>query len=217
MPSISFSIVPCFAALIALFWLVGHASADGDDNDQDTADDLVFVPPAIGAPKDRMGAGTRDASSSADADVVVLLIPQDGGLTTLSAPPLIWHLPRGHRGDLMVNLQPVGAHGSEFQLSGPFPPGRYGLDLERMGLHLELNTIYEWQVTLLNAQNGENAGRSTGVIERVPEQMNSATPAADGLWFDALSPLVDISLSGRVQVIEQDRFDQLLSTAGVSP
>lgn len=217
MPSISFSVVPCFAALIALFWLVGHASADSDDKEQGTANDLVFVPPAIGAPKDRMGAGTRDASSTGDAEVVLLLIPQDGGLTTLSAPPLIWLLPRGHRGDLVVNLETVGAHGSGLQLSGPFPPGRYGLDLERLGLHLELNKIYEWQVTLLNPQNGEIAGRSTGVIERVQEQMKSATPAADGLWFDALSPLVDISLSGRVQVIEQDRFDRLLSTAGVTP
>ncbi|WP_170432823.1 DUF928 domain-containing protein [Ruegeria arenilitoris] len=193
----------------------GFALAAGDEEDTDKSPEIVFVPPEIGTPKDRMGAGTRNVTSDAASDLL-LLVPADGGLTTQAFPPLIWRLTRGHRGDAIVKLGPSGITATELHISGPFPPGDYGLDLSRSNILLDTNRVYLWQLELLDPNTNAVVERSSGLIERLPEGFRSDTPAAAGLWFDALSELVDIGLSGRVQTTNPAELEQLLNSAGVS-
>ncbi len=207
-------------ALFALLIVVAMPSAKLANADEgkaaDASDEIVFVPPKIGTPKDRIGAGTRGSAAEDEEGALLLLAPEDGGLTTLSSPPLVWHLKSGHRGDLVFALNSAGASGGELLITGPFPPGYYGVDLGRLQQHLETGTIYEWQILLLDSKTSTVNERSIRLVERVPEEMNSGNPSADGLWFDALSPLVKISLSGRVKPVNLDQFEQLLQSAGVT-
>jgi hypothetical protein len=212
---ISFSKIALVALLIATLMQSGKLATANEKNSSEKDDEVVFVPPKMGAPKERMGAGTRDYDADGENGALLLLAPEDGGLTTLASPPLIWHLEIGHRGDLAFALGPVGSPGDQVLISGPFPPGYYGLDLVRLEQQLETGRIYEWEVLLLDRNSDTVIARSTRLIERVSEEMGSGKPLADGLWFDALSPLVDISLSGRVRPINSEQFEQLLRSAGV--
>ncbi|WP_299985729.1 hypothetical protein [uncultured Ruegeria sp.] len=91
----------------------GKFAAVNENKSSENADKVVFVPPEIGALKERMGAGTRDSAAVNENGILVLLAPEDGGLTTLASPPLVWHLETGHRGDLVFALNPVGSPGDQ--------------------------------------------------------------------------------------------------------
>ena len=203
------------ALLIAIVLPGDKLAAANENNTPDTTEEVVFVPPKMGAPKERMGAGTRNSASNGENAGLLLLAPEDGGLTTLATPPLVWYLESGHRGDLVFALNPVGSPGDQVLITGPFPPGYYGLDLVRRQQQLETGKIYEWQILLLGRNTDTVEARSTRLVERVSEEVSSANPSADGLWFDALSPLVEISLSGRVRPLNSKQFEQLLRSAGV--
>ncbi|UAB88240.1 DUF928 domain-containing protein [Ruegeria sp. SCSIO 43209] len=194
----------------------GFALASGDEKNAEKSSEIVFIPPEIGTPKDRMGAGTRTIPSDAASDLL-LLVPADGGLTTLAFPPLIWRLTRGHRGNVIVKLNPIGTTATELHIMGPFPPGDYGLDLSRSSFMLDTDQVYLWQLELLDPNTDAVVERSSGLIERLPEEFRSDTPAAAGLWFDALSELVDIGLSGRVQATNPAVLEKFLNSAGVGP
>ncbi len=155
------SITVLVFATVANPFPAGFAWAAGKEENTDTPAEIVFIPPEIGAPKDRMGAGTRSIPTHADSDLLLLLVPADGGLTTLASPPLIWRLFRGHRGDVVVRLSPVGKTAAELLVKGPFPPGDYGLDLSRSNFLLDANLFYLWQVELLDPATGAAIERSS--------------------------------------------------------
>ncbi len=203
-----------FTLALPVFFDTG-ALAASEEQVTNGSNDVVFIPPEIGAPGDRMGAGTRGTLSGDDTAMLTLLVPEGGGLTTLSSPPLVWRLAHGHRGNLIIGLNPLGSLGVELQLQGPFPPGDYGLDLGRSDYTLETGRIYEWHVALIDQQSGAVLERAKALIERFPDQMKAQNPAAAGLWFDALAQLVEIGLSGRVRATDATGFGQLLETAGV--
>lgn len=203
----------CVLIVVPLFG--GATWAAGQEDGADTPPEIVFIPPEIGVPKDRMGAGTRDVSLNTDSGLLLLLVPEGGGLTTLAAPPLIWRLTSGHRGYATVQVAPVGQAAPELRIEGPFPPGDYGLDLGRSGFELDTNLIYLWQVALIDPNSGKAVARSSGLIERVPDALKSGAAATAGLWFDALAEVTQIGLSGRAQAKNPAGVDQLLTSAGV--
>lgn len=194
----------------------GGLLATASENEiADNTEEIVFVPPEIGAPKDRMGAGTRGTAPDSGKNALLMLVPEAGGLTTLASPPLIWRLNAGHRGDLVISIIPLGSIGSELRINGPFPPGDYGLDLERAQLQLDTGRIYEWQIQLLKPGSNSVLEQNARLVERVPEDMRSENPASAGIWFDAISPLIEIGLSGRARTTNSVQLDQLLQSAGV--
>ncbi len=209
------SVTALFLSMVYPLIADGIALAAGEKENPAPPSDVIFVPPEIGTPRDRMGAGTRDVPSQTTSGALLLLVPEDGGLTTLPSPPLVWRLTRGHRGDLVVGLKPSGADGPQFRIKGPFAAGDYGLDLSRQNVLLDTNLVYLWHVTLVDQNTGAVIQRATGLIERLPESYRSSKPAAKGYWFDALSELVDISLSGRIHATKPDQFEQLMVSAGV--
>lgn len=176
---------------------------------------VVFVPPAIGVPAGRVGAGTRDTEIEADGKLK-LLIPEGGGLTTLERPPLVWVLAEGFDGVMQADIGLVSGEAVLQNQRGRFPPGYYGLDLNRSDYQLETGGIYRWRVALIDRSSGRIISEAAGFVERVAPSRGDLSAAAAGLWFDALEPYVSIGLSGRARIVDPERYNQLATSAGVS-
>lgn len=175
----------------------------------------MFVPPAIGVPSGRVGAGTRNTAVATDGKLK-LLVPDGGGLTTLERPPLVWVLTEGFDGVMQAEIGLLSGEAVLQNQRGRFPPGHYGLDLNRSDLRLELGGIYRWRVALIDGSSGGIKSEASGLVERVALPSGDLSAAAAGLWFDALEPYVSISLSGRARIVDPERYNQLSKSADVT-
>jgi hypothetical protein len=211
------------AAAAGLLFLVAFGisvSAQTSTSTQETAqDEIVFIPPAIGAPADRVGAATRDTGQ--DGGVLSLLAPAGGGMTTLGKPPLVWYLADNFAGRMTAQLTQVGAPHDGVEITGEtrFRKGFYALDLSRSEIALEPGKIYVWTVVLAEPRSGNVVAAATTYVERAAgsDLAGEAVPAlaARGLWFDALKPFVEIELSGKVRIDQSAGFDGLARSAGL--
>lgn len=180
---------------------------------------LVFVPPPDGAPSSRIGAGTRGGSRM--GDLITLLVPDGGGLTTLSQPPLVWHLQSAFDGGMVVELEQLSPNGRRVMRSseGRFRRGFHALDLARSDMALEPGQIYRWTVTAVDHASGRVMAASESFVERRVSETspsgNIEQSAGQGLWFDALAPLFSLSLSGMAHLEHPDAFAQLAASAGL--
>lgn len=185
---------------------------------------IVFVPPQPGMPADRAGAGTR--SFRAQASKVILLVPPDGGVTTLAKPPLVWRLKERFVGTVLSQITEVGKPGSAVAQrdNGRFRPSLYGFNLEWSRLALSPGGLYEWKVSLIDAKNNKVVDQAVGYVQRLATgatgesgaEVSTELLARQGLWFDALDRLIRIDLSGAVTVLEKADFDMLTVSAGVA-
>lgn len=187
--------------------LVAAAQSAGEDTEKEP----VFIPPKAGVPSDRLSAGTRDIEAAKN-DLVYLLIPPGGGLTSLANPPLIWRVVSGFRGSMQAQIAPLSGPSVGFRREGAFLPGYYALDLARSSMELEIGQIYRIEITLFDQDTP--IARVSGLVERV--QPSQGAPGAQGVWFDALAPLVSVGLSGFVRVTDPQKLDILLNAGGVS-
>lgn len=194
----------------AFFHVCAPAASQSQDTNEKGTPDVVFVPPKIGAPADRLGAGTRDVGMEAGGPLV-LIVPAGGGLTTSETPPLVWYLSEGFRGTMLAAVSAIGGDGVAMRQSGAFPPGYYGLDLRRSDMRMSTGQIFELRVEL--SEETRVASKATGLIERVPD--TDQDPGLAGLWFDALGQYVSIGLSGRVRILDVKAFEQLLDAGGI--
>lgn len=189
------------------------------------SDAIVFIPPPSGEPTDRVGAGTR--AFGHESGMLVMLVPEGGGVTALAKPPLIWYLDTPFRGkmeSLIADLGP-GQAGASKTVMGRFQRGYYALDLNRSDMSLAPGSTYAWTVTLIDDGSGEVLSRSTSYVERVvaaPEMTQVENTrssvrqlAARGLWFDALEPLFSVDLSGSARLRHRDLFEELSRSAGL--
>lgn len=199
----------CVLAL-SLVIMVGTACAKDVPKSSSDTSPPIFVPPSIGAPAERTGAGTRDVSPNA-SDALSLLVPAGGGLTTLESPPLVWRVRSGFRGVMRARLSELNGAGVELEQNGAFPPSLYGLDLQRSDLRLAEDKIYQWQVELI--ADGQVVASASSFVERVGAIGSDA--GAAGIWFDVLADLVSMDLSGRVRVRNQDALTRLLEAGGL--
>ncbi len=207
------------AALPVLALLAGpvpaqsNADTGGAEETPDTTA-VAFVPPAIGAPSERVSAGTRDATVAPEGNLSVL-VPEGGGLTTLERPPLIWHLPQGFDGIVQTQIGPASGGGVVQRQSGNFTPGYYGLDLNRPDLRLKTGVIYRWRISLIHASSGQILSEAWGLAERVTPPEGDASAAASGLWYDALAPYISVGRGGDARITDAARFRKLAAAAGL--
>jgi hypothetical protein len=194
---------------VLLILFTGSAFAERNDQAEVPAEGTVFVPPDIGAPSERLGAGTREIEGATKA--IVLLVPEGGGLTTSGTPPLVWYLSNGFRGKVTTQISAPGASGVVLERNGPVPKGYYNLDLRRSDFRLKEGVIYVWKVVL--TEDDLVVGVAESLVERVGA--TDEDPGQAGIWFDALAPLVYLDLSGRVRVADQLALTQLLKAGGV--
>lgn len=184
---------------------------------------LAFIPPKEGAPAVRVGAGTRGSVQT--GDLITLLAPDGGGLTTLDKPPLVWHLSADFEGTVVAELEELSPAGWRVAKSakGRFGKGFHALDLARSDVTLAPGRIYRWSVRVIDATSGQVLEDEASLVERVetrrvatgdPERYLRAA-AKEGLWFDALVPVFSLTLSGQARLEEPDAFAALAISANL--
>jgi len=168
---------------------------------QDAAKAPVYKPPLRGAPRGRIGGGTRGTGS--DSLALSVLAPDHSGLTTHEQPSLYWVISNPTVLAVEVTLMDPRAAEPllETRIPGPIQAGLHRVRLNDYGVKLEPGVPYRWYVAVI-----PDAGRRSkdilagGIIERVepaadlqerlargrPEELASIYAEA-GFWYDALA------------------------------
>lgn len=173
----------------------------------------VYVPPRRGAPKTRVGGGTR---STGNAVQLALLAPEHTGLTARPSPTLYWWLSQEYDGlfEFVViaegDVEPVLRLRQQARLSA----GIHALDLTAAGLTLEPGVAYRWSVAIIR----DEARRARDVVALAtmeyvldrPVAGDTDALAAAGLWYDALAAASSAqNASARAKLLEQVSLDQV--------
>ncbi|MEM8767571.1 MAG: DUF928 domain-containing protein [Pseudomonadota bacterium] len=172
----------------------------------------VYVPPRRGAPKTRVGGGTRSAGSNVQ---LAVLAPEHTGLTAQPAPELYWWLSEDHAGPFeFVVIREDGIEPAlRFRSVAPLQAGIHRFDLEAAGLALEAGVAYRWSVAIIRDEDRRardivalatveyihgDGLLSGGAVE------DATSLAAAGLWYDALAAANrEADQSAQVALLEQ--------------
>ena len=161
-----------------------------------------YTPPLRGAPKGRIGSGTRGSRvAEARFDVVA---PDHVGLTLQEQPTLYFHASRPVAAPVLLTIvapdrqQPL----VETMLPGPVWAGVNAVPLAQTAVRLQPGKEYEWSVSVvLDAAERSRDIMAAGLIERVtstaegralaalPAREAARRYAAAGLWYDAVDVL----------------------------
>ncbi len=150
----------------------------------------VYVPPRRGAPKTRVGGGTRSIGSTVQ---LAVLAPEHTGLTARPAPELYWWLSEEHAGPFEIvvmaedGIEPVLRVRSET----PLAAGIHRFDLASVGLALEAGVAYRWSVAIIRDEDRRArdivALATVEYVHDVGASSDATSLAAAGFWYDALA------------------------------
>lgn len=165
----------------------------------------VYKPPKnIGAPGGRVGAGSRGNESL----TLFALVPDHLGLTINSQPTLYWYLSKPVPFPLILTIndekrvKPI----LEVTLQTSSKAGIHSVPLNAFNIFLELDTEYQWFVSLdLDAKSQSKDIVAGGTIKRIvpsdelqkklrlaiPERL-TAIYSEEGLWYDALATISNL-------------------------
>jgi hypothetical protein len=163
----------------------------------------VYKPPLRGAPKTRVGGGTRGPGDQLPA--LYVLAPEHTGLTTRGQPILYWYLSKPASARIEVTLaddrsvQPL----LEAVVTGITKPGMQQLKLADYGARLQPGVEYRWSIALVRDpdQRSQDIVASAGVRLVEPDEdlrtwagqcreMECVSLYAEkGVWYDALDTL----------------------------
>lgn len=172
----------------------------------------LYVPPSLGMPGGRVGAGTRSAGRQYSIQV---LAPDHVGLTTATQPTLYWYLasPTGARIDLTIRngdaVEPV----LDRPLRGPFTAGVHAVRLADYEVSLEPGKSYQWFVAVVPDPEKRSSDFVSGAwirpdappaalrqrLETTPPERAVFVYAQSSLWYDAIA-----SVSERIAVAPHD-------------
>lgn len=161
---------------------------------------VVYTPPRRGAPGRRMSGGTR--TSGTNTTVVIVLTPETMGLTIRAQPTLYWYLSENVAKHVILTVVDENAIDPivEATLAPPAQPGIQALDLASLGVRLEPEQHYEWEIALLDPSGDRHRDvYARGAIERVEPsadlraKLATGSPlerakalAEAGIWYDAM-------------------------------
>lgn len=168
----------------------------------------TYVPPDRGLPGRREGGGTRGACVTSQPSLTALIPQTNYGLTTQTAPTLLWYIPT------------TTATLAEFELRNQQDQVLYTRQIPMTGqtgiiqIHLvsgqlEVGQLYHWNFVLVcDLQDRSGDVMTEGWIERtdpdtaLTNQLQRASSeeqallyAKAGIWYDALSTLADLQTS----------------------
>jgi hypothetical protein len=181
---------------------------------------IVYVPPARGAPKSRVGGGTRGVDPN--AIIVRLLAPEEMGIAGTDQPVLYWFLSQPTDAPVEITLiddtsiEPV----FEITTNSRDRGGIRALKLADHGVHLKPNVEYQWSVAIVvDTEQRSRDVFSSGVIMYQPpdtalrSSVGAASPgdipsvyASAGYWYDAidsLSGLINSSVDNSIFVAQR--------------
>ncbi|MGD8631530.1 MAG: DUF928 domain-containing protein [Gammaproteobacteria bacterium] len=190
------------AALLLGLQAAEVPAADTDDVSAKAAPVIIYKPPVRGAPKTRVGAGSR---GSGDAAVLQVLAPDHTGLTTVGQPTLYWYASTpglAHFEVALIDAESIDPL-LEVEAEDGMMAGIHHLNLEDYGLSLQPGTPYQWSVALVaDADNRSSDLVASGLIERIEPDEELANRisnssgvdlvnvyASAGIWYDALHEL----------------------------
>lgn len=185
------------------------AATEGDNTVGATIEPgpMVYVPPRRGAPKTRVGGGTRSSGSNVQ---LAVLAPEHTGLTARPAPDLYWWLSEAHAGpfEFVVmaegGIEPVLRFRSETRLEA----GVHRFDLEAAGLELQAGVAYRWSVAIVRDEDRRArdivALATVEYVHGDSAASDATSLAAAGLWYDALAAASrDSDQRAQVALLEQ--------------
>lgn len=162
----------------------------------------VYQPPLRGAPRGRIGGGTR-GDEDADALFLAVLAPDHLGLTVQDEITLYWYLSGPAPAPVELTFTEARATYPilEVRLPAPAGPGFQRFRLADHGIRLVPGVSYRWFVAIvLDDERRSRDILAGGMIERVapPAELGDRgrqAPAAElpslyaglGLWYDAMS------------------------------
>jgi len=181
-----------------------------------------YRPPALGAPRGRIGAGTRGGEK------LQALSPTHIGLTSSPQTRLYWYIAPGINNKLRFRLtdfdDPLPT--LEAVLDAKPDGGIHYLDLAKYGVRLEPDRVYRWVVMLEPTPRQRwsriSSGGSIQLVRREPFTQSKSVgkrflaAAEEGYWYDALDLVSHLtegksSPSGwhlqRATLLEQGRLD----------
>ncbi len=162
----------------------------------------VYTPPHRGAPKTRVGGGTRSISAGANAaEVLTVLSPPQMGRTQQTQPTLYWFLSVRDAGPFEFVLTSADAVAPlwRIRVEGPLEAGIHAVSLRDQNVELEPGVHYQWSVAIV--RDPERRSRdlvAIGTLERVaarstPDGAEAVfTLAERGLWYDALQQVEEL-------------------------
>jgi Domain of Unknown Function (DUF928) len=162
---------------------------------------VLYVPPEVGFPARRIGAGTRGMGRVA---TVQILAPDHLGYTTQEQPTLYWYLaePTTTRVEFAIHDETSVEPLAVVELPSPSQPGIQALRLADHGVKLQPGVRYLWFVSLVPEPERRSKDFVVGgwISRREPDAMLGGRLAAaegrdalvyaeSGLWYDAIGSL----------------------------
>lgn len=199
------------------------------------AEAQAYKPPWRGAPKSRVGGGTRGPQDKLPS--LSALAPEHLGLTVSEQPELYWYLSKDspHPVEFILNdkerIDPL----LEFVIKPPLQAGIHRIQLAQHQTRLKPGVPYEWFVALIiDADNPSLEVVAGGEIQhlapsderkqKIDIALNNATTpadnwriyASDGIWYDALASLMAEMLKTPQNAALRQQRAALLSEVNLS-
>jgi hypothetical protein len=170
---------------------------------------LLYKPPSVGAPKGRIGCGTRGLAKESPLS---LLVPKHIGLTSQASPSLFWYSSKTEDKTMEFVLTRQDNHAVVLEKKLAGIAGARSLRLKDYGILLQSGIEYNWLISLVGDSPRDDVVVS-GAIQYRPfaGRLVSAEDAArQGYWYDAVEMLMkDASNQAR------QRLESLLEQGGV--
>ena len=182
-------------------------------SDAKTSAPVLYVPPEIGVPSRRIGAGTRGMGRQASLQI---LAPDHLGYTTLEQPTLYWYLAERTTTPIVFTIREERSVEPlvDVELPSPSEAGVQAVRLAEHGVKLRLGTSYQWFISLVPdpARRSRDFTVGAWISRREPDDAlrarlagaentsKESVYAQSGLWYDAIG-----ALSSRIASAPSDR------------
>lgn len=196
----------------------------------------VYTPPRRGAPKTRVGGGTRGLSTGTHTgEVLTVLSPPQTGRTQQAQPTLYWFLSAADAGPFEFVLTTADAIAplQRVRIDGPLGAGIHAVSLRDQNVVLEDGLEYQWSVAIV--RDPERRSRDVVAIGTLERVAAGSTPdgaqgvfalAQRGLWYDALQRVEELIAQStsdvrlreyRAALLDQAELRQVAQYLGNTP